>query len=334
MKPEQPDNLDKGLSARSKKTEVSLVKKTKAVDNSKLLDKLDVTTLNQLRDYVQDCFKGLVFDEEAHRYKYNDYELLSTTKFIERYSAEFQAWFASEQTSKSRTAGNVDDKRTGAYYRRRWKYIADEAANQGSRVHLYAECYPYFDEPSCDKERGVLEFYKWVEDNGLSVLMLELKMFDDDYNRAGTTDGLLFDKKTKDVWMWDFKSNNANILKYNGKLLEPFKSLRDTKLNKYALQAGDYCYMFKKRTKLPVAKRLVVWLNNAVYNDKQEDVTPLYSGKYIRIFEVPDYSHIMEEETAKLGGAKGKKIYDGLKGDKTTKQKSKSLLGKMPKMKK
>jgi hypothetical protein len=42
----------------------------------------------------------------------------------------------------------------------------------------------------------------------------------------------------------------------------------------------------------------------------------------------------MEEETAKLGGAKGKKIYDGLKGDKTTKQKSKSLLGKMPKMKK
>jgi len=276
--------------------------------NNELITAKGINTLNKLRDYIKSCFSGLIFDEASHTYKYDNRFLISTSKYISRFYKEFNTYVVAESKAKS-VAKHASDKRTGDYYRRRWAYLRDEAANRGSRIHLYAECYPDFDEPSCDGERGVREFYNWIESVGLSVLMLELKMFDKEYYKAGTTDGLLFDKDSKDVIMFDFKTNTSNLLKYDGKLLEPFKKYRHSKLSMYTLQAADYTYMFTKGTGLTVSKRYVVWLNNNQHTDPEDDHVEVYRGQYVRVFEVPDWSSIIAKELRTKGLEMPKKSY-------------------------
>lgn len=267
--------------------------------NKNLLEEKGISTINQLRKYIHDCFKGLHFNEEAHAYTHSNQTLVSTSKFISAYSKPFDARQMSILKSKSSTKGMLGDRRTPEYYRKRWEYLRDESTNKGSRVHMYAECYPKFDPPACNKEQAILDFFKWVEDNEYSVIMLELRMHDLECGKAGTTDGLLFDKKNKEILMFDFKTNEADLFKYYGKLLKPFNSLVDSKYNKYTLQAGDYTYMFEKATGLIVNKKMIVWINDKDFSSaeyKRQAVKPSVD-KSFKIYELEDLSDKLRSES-------------------------------------
>lgn len=256
--------------------------------------------IEQLKSKLIKKFNNLIFDEESHTYRVNGKILTSTTTYIEKFSQEFNSYYASENKAKKILEYNPNDRRTSQYYRKRWDYIREEAANMGSRIHMFAECYPDFDEPMCNGEQGVLDFFNWIPDN-YEVLFLEFRLYDEDSLRAGTIDGLLINKDTGNLVIFDFKTNKRNILEYyTGKKLKgEFNNLYSTNLNKYSLQLSDYMWMIEKNTKLKVEDRWIVWLREQDVTLKDRDrndqykidsVTPDVNEKYFKLFKTKDYS--------------------------------------------
>ena len=140
-------------------------------------------------------FRKLHFHEDSHTYTINGKVLTSTTTYIDKFSQEFNSYYASENKARKIIQANPNDKRTAQYYRKRWDYINKEATNMGSRIHMFAECYPNFDEPICNGEQGVMDFFNWIPKH-YELLFLEFRLYDESTLRAGTIDGLLLNTKT------------------------------------------------------------------------------------------------------------------------------------------
>lgn len=258
-----------------------------------------------IKQKIQDAFSGLHFDEETHTYTYDGFQLVSTTTYIDKFSADFQSYFASEAKGNKNTKANPNDKRDGTYYRRRWKYIADEASNAGSRVHLFAECYPHFDLPMCNKEQGIVDFYNSLPSNYV-VLFTELRVFDKATKRAGTMDGLLYNINTGKLVIIDWKTNSRNINECykNKKMIDKFEKLYATSLNKFSLQLSDYANIITKNTQLEIEERWIIWLYEKPYNYKDSDrnddyvivdTKPDLDAKNYKLYKVKDYSKEIEE---------------------------------------
>ena len=235
---------------RVTKSKVSAVKSTEI--------SLDI---NKIKSDIQSAFNGLNFDEETHSYTWNGKQLLSTTAYIDRFSGDFNAYFASEAKGNKNLRLNPLDKRNGTYYRNRWKFQREEASNAGNRVHAFAECYPNFDAPLCNKEQGVLDFYEKLNKKYI-ILFTEFRVYDSATLRAGTMDGLLYNTETGKLVIIDWKTNSRNIHEcYKGaKLKAPFDSLYATSLSKFAIQLSDYANIINKNTGYEVEERWIIWL--------------------------------------------------------------------------
>lgn len=269
-----------------------------------------MNNIDEIKKEIQSCFEGLMFDEDSHTYTLGDgKKLTSTSSYISKFSDSFNSYWASEAKGKKILSENSNDRRTPQYYRKRWEYVRDEATNMGSRVHMFAECYPNFDTPMCNKEQGVIDFFNWIPKH-YKLLFLELRVYDKQYSRAGTMDGLLYNSKTGKLVIFDFKTNSRNILECyaNKKLKAPFNFLYATNLNKYSLQLSDYMNMLEKNTLFEVEERWIVWLRNKKVdikdfdrNDKYklEDVKPDINKKNFKIFKVKDYSSEIFKDLSK-----------------------------------
>jgi hypothetical protein len=263
-------------------------------------------------------FRKLHFDEDSHTYTINGKVLTSTTTYIDKFSQEFNSYYASENKARKIIQANPNDKRTAQYYRKRWDYINKEATNMGSRIHMFAECYPNFDEPICNGEQGVMDFFNWIPEH-YQLLFLEFRLYDESTLRAGTIDGLLLNTKTNKLVIFDFKTNKRNILEYytGKKLKDPFGDLYSTNLNKYSLQLSDYMWMIEKNTNYKVEERWIIWLKEGSPDKKCRDrgdaykidkVKPSYNRKFFKLFKVRDYSkQLMNDNTVIVEGLPDRK---------------------------
>lgn len=276
-----------------------------------------MTIAEKIKRKLNKTFTGLVFDEPSHTYRIKNKVLVSTTTYIDKFSQEFNSYYASENKAKKILEFNPNDKRNSQYYRKRWEYVNKEATNMGSRIHMYAECWPDFDTPMCNGEQGVLDFFNWIPDN-YELLFIEFRLFDEDYLRAGTMDGLLLNKDTNQLVIFDFKTNKRNILEYYSgkKLKEPFKDLPANNLNKYSLQLSDYMWMIEKNTGYKVEDRWVIWLREGDVAVKDKDrndsykieaVTPDVNEQYFKLFKLKDYSTEMMNDNKSNIPTSGKK---------------------------
>ena len=256
--------------------------------------------ITYIKKSILDSFRGLYFDEDTHTYTWNGNQLISTTTYIGRFSDSFDPWWPSESKGKKNTKLNPDDRRTGQYYRQRWKFLGGEASNMGNRVHLFAESYPNFDLPFCPKEQGVLDFFNWLPNN-YSILFSELRVFDREHLKAGTIDCIAYNKDTGKLVIIDWKTNNRSILEYynNKKLKSPFNHLKATNLNKYSLQLSDYANILNNYTDYEVEEIWVIWLSNKKVYSKDSDrnkdyhinkVKPFLNEKNFKIFKLEDYT--------------------------------------------
>jgi hypothetical protein len=268
------------------------------------MNKLDNITTT-IKEDLTNSFDGLVFDEDNHIYTYNGKRLKSTTSIVDSFKEHFDTHKAAENKAKKILEKNPNDYRTAEYYKKRWNYIRDEATNKGSRVHMYAECYPNFDEPYCDKEKGVLEFFNEFLPKNYHLVLQEFRMYDEKMLLAGTTDGILYDSDKNHLILFDFKTNNKNLFKYEKNLLGTMSNLKDTSYNLYSIQLSHYKYMLEQKTKYKVSHGLIVWLNNEVYNDKKvSKVKPLWEGKYCKVYKAknlikPLLNHFNNQNKAK-----------------------------------
>jgi len=238
--------------------------------------------IEEIKNKINKAFSGLSFDEESHTYMVNGKQLISVTTYLKRFSDSFNSFFASEAKGKKMLRQNPNDVRTGQYYRQRWKYIRDEASYMGSRVHLYAETAPHFDNPIDWREQAVLDFYEWLPSK-YEVLFLELRVYDEDTVHAGTVDGLALNTETNKLVIFDWKTNKRNINEsYKNKNLKGiFKHLKATSLSKYSIQLSDYANVITKNTGLEFEGRWVIWLRNTPVNKKDSDRSNDYTIKRV-----------------------------------------------------
>ena len=260
--------------------------------------------IENIKNKISEAFKGLHLDEETHTYTLNGSQLISTTTYLKRFSDSFNSFHASEAKGKKMARINANDRRTGQYYRARWKYVREEASNAGNRVHMYAECFPDFDLPCDWKEQAILDFYEWLPEN-YEVLFLELRVYDEDTMHAGTVDGLLYNKDTGNLVIYDWKTNSRNIneLYKNKNLKGKFKKLKSTSLNKYSIQLSDYANMIETHTDFKVEERWIVWLRQKPLNKKDQDRSSDYTIRKVKcdvnkpnfkLYKVADLTKIID----------------------------------------
>lgn len=260
--------------------------------------------IEEIKNKIKNSFSGLAFDEESHTYSLNGRQLISTTTYLKRFSDTFNAFHASEAKEKKILRLNANDKRTGQYYRARWKHLKDEAAIMGTRVHLYAECYPDFDTPIDWREQAILDFYQWLPDNYV-VLFTELRVYDESTLHAGTIDGLLFNKDTGKLVIYDWKTNTRNIneLYKNKNMRGDFSNLKATSLNKFSIQLSDYANVLNKNTEFEVEERWIIWLSQGDVSKLDADRNDDYTIEKVKVdinqtnfklYKVKDYSDKIE----------------------------------------
>lgn len=256
--------------------------------------------ISAIKHKIKNAFANIRFDKKSHTYVFNGFVLESSSAFRKEFENEFEAYFSAESKHKAAMKRNPDTKLTAAYYRERWDLLGQEARIRGTRVHLYSETYPDLEEPSCEKESGVHEFFTNLPEHYVLIFQ-ELIMYDAEYYKAGTADLIFLNTKTGNLVIGDWKTNDKSIFEcYGGKKLKnDFKGYRDTSYNKYSMQLSHYQYMLEKATGLKVEDKWLIWLSTS--SKKKEDpkykyqkVNAIFKGKYHRAYSCRNMAEKIE----------------------------------------
>lgn len=238
-------------------------------------DKEELLTV--IRNRIKVAFEDIEFIEWNHTYyhKLSNKFLPSVTK---KYK-EFEVPFDTSIAKWSAKAKGVTEEEILF----QWKEKGRISAERGTRIHKFAEAW-YIDnliQPSCDAERGVIEFFK--DHPNYIVINQELILFHKLYMFAGTMDLLLFDIDTEEFIVADWKSNEDLHKNYKKKtLLTPFDDYLDTPLNKYKIQLNLYDICLEDE--FPIERRIIIWL-------EKDSVT----NKKYQLFEVEDLKPRLKE---------------------------------------
>lgn len=210
--------------------------------------------LNDVQFKLQNAFLDLEFEEGRHLYKVKNKLLTSTTAMIKQHTPDFH---------EKEVAGNVARKlqvKTNEVLLE-WKNKREKAAQQGTRVHLFAENYIVDNElvPTCEQEEAVKKFiHENIVSGKYTVLTTELKMYSEKYEYAGTSDLLLWDNELQEIVIADYKTN-YDLDKQYGYLLEPFSYTPNTPYCKYQIQLSYYQILLEE-IELYAKQRLIIWL--------------------------------------------------------------------------
>jgi len=256
---------------------------------------MTVTEIEEIKLKIRNAFANIKFEESTHTYTCDGYILESSSAFRSQFEEEFKTDFSALSKYKSNVKKNPSTKKNTEYYKRRWDLIALEAVTMGKRVHAFAETYPDFDEPICNKEKGVVEFFNNLEEE-YELIYQELAMYDMEFYKAGTADLIFLNKKTGKIIIGDWKSNNKSIFEcYNNKKLKGnFKSYASTSYNKYSMQLSHYQYILEKYTGLEVEDRWLIWLSTGSKKKKEsrykyQKVNPCKKGDYYRVYSCRNF---------------------------------------------
>lgn len=223
--------------------------------------KLD--SVRKTNKYILSLFEGLKFDARYHSYRFDKEDLVNASSFSSKLMPPFNPEM-SNIVAKSKGAKGLPS--NPEYYTQRWSFKRDEAANRGSRVHLFAEQYPILDDAECPLEQGVCNFYDFMEQQGYEVICMELRMTDGVL--AGTCDLLLRHKVTGKYVIADWKTNAKDIeaINYYNKPIVLLPHLQDTDSNKFACQLSIYSYLLAKKG-IIVEELWLIHLSETMYED-------------------------------------------------------------------
>jgi hypothetical protein len=213
-----------------------------------------MTTKSNVQLLLSTNFNDLVFQEQEHIYKVNNKALPSVSALVKKHSQPFDEMFWADIVAKKQKVKvqEVLDK---------WEVKRVVAANNGTKVHTYAENWweDNILEPTCEQEKAIRLFLEWcIKDGQYSLLSTELQMYSKEFWYAGTCDLLLWNNKLECVELFDYKTNE-DLDKQFDYLLSPFNYTPSTPFNKYQLQLSYYQIMLEE-IGIPVANRYVVWV--------------------------------------------------------------------------
>ncbi len=213
--------------------------------------------MEKLKQDILVFFKDLTFDEESHTYKVGSKSInYSVSGLIKKLTIPFDAQAVS--AAMSRTTGMSQDEILQS-----WETKSKLACKKGNEAHLFGELYPFnrHIKPRTKQEQAIVKFWNDIPEHIVPVIM-ELQMYHKEYMFAGTSDILLYNTKTNNYVLGDYKSNADLFKNYKcKKLLSPFNFLLDNPFNKYQIQLSLYQILLEQLN-LKVEKRKIVWLRD------------------------------------------------------------------------
>lgn len=227
-------------------------------------------TMKLMQDKVKEYFKDLKFQAGIHTYEVKGKPLTSVSKTIHKFV---------EKVDFDKIAGFVAKKRgiSKAEVLAEWNAKKNIACNQGTSVHNFGENYFKGNKtPTNGFEEAIVKFWDNIPDY-IEPFLFELQMFSETLGIAGTSDIILFNRKTGKFIIADYKTNEDLFKNFKGKtLLAPFNNLLDSPYNKYQLQLSMYQLLFEQ-CGYEVESRRVIWLkpNGTYENFKTEDLTQI-----------------------------------------------------------
>ena len=281
--------------------------------------------IEEVKREIRNAFSEITFIESSHQYIHKGFIMESSSSYRKEFENDFDSVNASKGKARSNAKKFPDTKRDAAYYVKRWDLLGEEARTRGTRVHLFSETYPDFDEPSCVKEKGIVEFFDTLDPKYV-VIWQELVMYDTEFYKAGTADLILLNTETGNIVIADWKTNDKSVFENykNKKLKGIFKEFKDTAYNKYSMQLSHYQYMLEKYTSLKVESKWLIWLSNSPKRKEHKDysylkINAIGKGKYFRTYACRNFAKkigdsFTSRKEAILSNVKQVSIFDNMPG--------------------
>jgi ATP-dependent exoDNAse (exonuclease V) beta subunit len=234
---------------------------------------------------LEEHFKHIRFFEKNHSYIINgEVAPYSVTKLLKKYEVPFD-----EKTHATRVANkegfDVQD------ILDRWAYYCDYANHKGTEFHNFAENFLQKKQLTIDLNslemflqknlgqitqnditkyynefaliyKNFLNFYKWWNENYI-LIRSEFVIGDNLKKVCGTIDNLSLNKKTKELAIFDYKTNKEikRKSKYKEKLLPPYDYLDNCELVKYSLQLWLYKLILERNSPFDVSEMKILWVS-------------------------------------------------------------------------
>lgn len=203
-------------------------------------------------------FTDIKFVSETHQYFVDGEQYLSVSSLIDTFVAPFERERMSEKVA-GREGISPEEIRS------LWDIRRDLSTVRGTEFHLYVEKYLQDGrkiETITPIAKEIEQFHQfWDKKNKkrYEVFACELILYDKSLKLAGTLDCLLRHKKSKKIYIIDWKTNSQIKMENEYQnFLPPFEQLPVSDINKYSLQIGLYRYLLENNTDLKVAGAYLV----------------------------------------------------------------------------
>lgn len=224
-------------------------------------------------------FNHVEFKSESHTYLIKGKEACSVTTFLESFVKPFdkEYWALVKAQSLGLTPQELISK---------WEYSSNLSKCKGSVFHSYIECilnktnftypqqeivYIFGHDPIQDAfHKTIPLIQKFIDDieNKMVPVASEFIVGDEEYLIGGTIDQLFYNYKSKQLEIWDWKTNKD--IKLNSKYfhLSPIEHICDSDLDRYSLQLSLYKFILEKNTGLSIGNCYLTWFNESLTNYK------------------------------------------------------------------
>lgn len=232
-------------------------------------------------------FNKVKYDDIPHKYYIGDKQLTSVTTLIHKYEEEFDEEYWSDIKAKQFNLPQWQIKDA-------WRYINKKATLKGSCVHNYGEflfdnkIYPYpkdvvIEELGYDpiyeeyliQTGHVKKFYNDYYDVFIPI-KTELVVCDEEHLIGGMVDLIVFNKKTGQFEIWDYKTNKEFTFESERYLKGKLCTLEASDIEIYSLQLETYKHIIEKNTNIKIGGCFLVWLSHEeetyhVYETRKRD---------------------------------------------------------------
>lgn len=233
--------------------------------------------MEELKTKILKYFEKLSFKEGGHQYQVDALPIkISVSGLIKKYKYPTDWKKVLKQTAErqGKTEKEISDS---------WNEAAAKGCSIGDKAHIFGEFYAIDRSLKAETgfDRAIQKFWNDLPEY-IVPLILEVKMYHKKYMFAGTADILLYNTKTKQIYIGDYKTNKDLFKNYKSqKMQEPFNNLLCCSFNHYQLQLSFYQLLLEQIPGIKVAGRKLIWI--------KED------GTYL-LYNTEDYTEILKQE--------------------------------------
>lgn len=233
---------------------------------------------------LEKSFSDILFIEKNHEYTIGgEPAKMSVSQLIKKYEKPFDSERIATMVAQ-RDGFTVEEVLS------QWEFSKDYSCHKGSDFHKYVENYFNRKKIGLDLEsintffkkrknfkmddsvslyykemalliRNFLNFYEWWKQDHI-LIKSEFVIGDKKSNICGTIDNLSYNFKTKELIIFDYKTNKEirRRNQYKEKLLKNLNHLDNCEYTKYSLQLSLYSTIIENATSFKVPKSYIVWM--------------------------------------------------------------------------